>query len=156
MGVIESIIHEKNHEFSINDNDLKLQKLISDYYFPDFMYYFKKWSKFEQAMLETKIESNIVKNLSEKVFLDYRHYIHGNIVFMVEFLSYPNEVLTYYDVYVYDKTYKSSKFSYIKDFKRIMHKYYSLDEMNEYNKVLNQAYCLISESEKYIYKKNEE
>lgn len=149
MSVIESIIHEKNRECKHRDNDQKLQKLISDYYFPDFLYYFKNWSNFEQVILDTSLDKNMVKNFSKQAFKGYKHYIHNNIVFMVEFLSYPKEVLTYYDVYVYDKMNKPHTFSYKADFKRIMHEYYDLTDLVQYKEVLNKAFLLVCRSEEY-------
>lgn len=150
MSVIESIIHNCNHECKIRDNDEKLQKLISDYYFPDFMYYFKKWSNFEQVILETGLDKNEeFKKFTNQVFVDYKHYIHGNIVFMVDFLKYPREVFSYYDVYVYDKMDKPYTFSYKADFKRIMHKYYDLKDLVQYKEVLNKAFLLVCRSEEY-------
>ena len=149
MSVIESIIHNCNRECKICDNDLKLRKLMSDYYFHDLLYYFKRWCNFEQVILNTGLDKKIVKNFSKQVFIDYKHYIHGNIVFMVEFLSYFREVLTYYDIYIYDKMDKPHTFSYKQDFKRIIHKYYDLTDLVQYREVLNKAFLLVCRSEEY-------
>lgn len=156
MSMIKEIIDKVNKETKNKENDEKLACLMDDYSFSDFMYYFKKWSNFEQVILETGLDKKVVIKFSRQVFMDYKHYIHGNIVFMVDFLKYPREVFSYYDVYVYDKVDKPYTFSYKQDFKRILHKYYDLADLVKYKDVLNEAYVLIDSCENYFKDEKEE
>lgn len=156
MSMIKEIISQINKETKNKENDEKLACLMDDYSFSDFMYYFK-WSNFEQVILETGLDKNEeFKKFTNQVFVDYKHYIHGNIVFMVDFLKYPREVFSYYDIYIYDKMDKSYTFSYKKDFKRILHKYYDLADLVKYKDVLNEAYVLIDSCENYFKDEKEE
>lgn len=151
MSMIKEIIDKVNKEKKNKENDEKLACLMDDYSFPDFMYYFKKWSNFEKVILETGLDKNEeFKKFTNQVLVDYKHYIHGNMVFMVDFLTYPREVFSYYDIYIYDKVDKPYTFSYKKDFKRILHKYYDLADLVKYKDVLNEAYVLIDSCENYF------